>query len=681
MSATVSRRPGLRRRGGLTAVTAAVLGLLAPLAAVADDPTQRFEVDGRVVYRVADPASHEEGEHFHEGSVTTAYAEVDGAMIDLSAVQAPTVGTESAPADGLPAGSEVLVTIEAPAELDESTAVAIVAGIEDGAATGSAHVVDAVATVLTSASASAAGPTAAATAGVHQLVVVPVRWTSSGTVPTADLQTAVAGTEEYWERQSSARVDIQASVRPAVIVPRPATCDVDRIMDTVVGQTQLEPTATRHIAVWFPEHSGCGFAGLATINGGAIWLNGAAQTYVLAHELGHNFGLGHANTLDCTAPGGGRTPLSAAATCLWDEYGDNTDVMGQGRNLSSPGNLSSGFAQRLGWANVYQVGSPVVATSSVTLTPLSQTTGIRGMSFRSEMGTVFADYRPAVGADALHEPGWAGVQARLVDTDPVYGYPTSYLLDLQPQNARFANPSLPVGRTWDVPGAAATLTTTSTAATARLTIGPSEESAKVGRYVTRVYQDLFDRDPDPQGLRNWTGKLLGGAARSSVAASITASNEYRSGMIADAYQTYLGRQPDSAGAASWLQALRTGSTIQAVESRILASSEFYARSGRSDSAWVSGLYRTVLGREAQAAEVTTWSSRLAGGATRQDVASRFLLSSEHLTSVVDGFYVDLLGRNIDPVGQRSWVTAIQGGTRVEAIIGRIIASNEYYGRV
>jgi hypothetical protein len=679
MSATTPR-PGVHRRGGLVAVTAAVVGLLAPLAAVADDATQRLEVEGRVVYRIADPASHEEGAHFEEGSVTTAFAEVDGgAMIDLSSVQAPSVGTESAPADGLPAGAEVRVTVEVPAGLDESEAVALVTGTEEeGAAAGPTRVVDAVATGP--APAAPAAPTAAALAGAHQLVVVPVRWTTSGTVPTAELQTAASGSEEYWERQSGARVDIQVSVRPALTVARPATCDVDRIMDQVVGQTGLVPTGTRHVAVWFPEHTGCDFAGLATIDGGAIWLNGAAHAYVLAHELGHNFGLGHANVLDCTSPGGTRTPLSADGECRWAEYGDNTDVMGMGRNLSSPGNLSSGFAQRLGWANVYAVNSPVVAPTSVTLTPLSQTAGIRGLSFQSEMGTVFTDYRPAVGADALHEPGWAGVQARLLVTDPVYGYPTSYLLDLQPNRAPFANPSLPVGQTWDVAGADATVTTTSADATARLTINPSARAAETARYVTRVYQDLFDREPDAPGLQSWTRKLLNGTARSAVAASITASNEYRSGMIADAYDTYLGRQPDSAGAASWLQAMRTGSTIQTVESRILASSEYYARSGRTDAGWVSALYQNVLGRDAQSSEVATWSARLAGGASRQNVASRFLLSTEHLTSVVDGYYVDLLGRHLDATGQRTWVTSIQGGTRVEAIIGRIIASKEYYGK-
>ncbi|GIG34854.1 DUF4214 domain-containing protein [Cellulomonas pakistanensis] len=678
MSPTVSRHPGARRRGALAAAGAAVLGLLAPVAALADEPTQEFEVDGRVVYRTSDrlaPAS----DHFEEGSVTTAYAEVGDAMIDLSAVQAPTVGAELAPTEGLPAGGAVSVTIEAPAGLDEAGAIEAVSTVEGAASTAT----QVVAVEVTDAGANPTSlPTAGLVDGVHQLVVVPVRWSSTAAVPAGDLQTAAAGTEAYWQRQSSNRIDIQTSVRPAVTVTRPTLCDVDLIMDQVVLQTGLAPTSNRHVAVWFPEHADCGFAGLASINGGAIWLNGATQTYVLAHELGHNFGLGHANTLECTAAGGARVPLTSdGARCEVTEYGDDTDVMGQGRDWNRPGSLSSGFAHALGWADVTTISGPVLAERTVDLAPLSQTTGNRGVQLSSDLGPVYTDYRPAVDNDAAHRPEWAGVQARLVLTDPHYWYSTSYLLDLQPAQAPFANPSLPVGQSWEVPGADAIITTTSTGGAARITVSPSSEAVKIQRYVTKVYQHLFQRAPDAGGLTSWSRSLLSGTPRSAVAAAITSSDEYRNRMIAGAYLTYLGRNPDRAGAAGWLRAMKAGSTVQEIESGFLASPEYYNQAGRTGSGWVTRLYQHVLGRSPAAAEVQYWTRELAAGASRQHVAMGFLNSTEHLTTVVDGYYVDLLGRHIDPVGRQSWVTAIQRGARLEAVIGGIIASPEYYSKV
>jgi hypothetical protein len=682
MTSTVSRQPGLRRRLGLTTAGAAVLALLAPVAALADEPTQEFAVDGRVVYRTSDRLD-DAGQHFEGGSVTTAYAEVGDAMIDLSAVQDPAVGAELTPAEVLPAGAEVVVTIEAPAGLDEEQAVAALGGgdgtTDPAAATPSARVVDAVATAVPPAPTDE--PTAAAVSGVHQLVVVPVQWTAADAVPTAELTSAATVTEQYWERQSANRIDLRTSVRAPLTLTRPATCDVDGIMNQVRTATGLSTTPTNHVAVYFPSHPDCDFAGLATINGGAIWLNGATFPYVLAHELGHNLGLGHANTLLCTS-GGRRVPLTATGDgCYTVEYGDNTDVMGQGRDLTRPGNLSSGFARHLGWATVNAVSWPAVSTTTTDLTPLSQTTGVRGVRIGTDLGPVFVDYRPAVGVDAVHEPAWAGVQSRLVITHPTYRYPTSYLLDLQPSSATpFTNPSLPVGKSWTVAGPGLKVTTVSTGATARVTVAPTVVP-HVERYVVRVYQDLFHRAPDAAGLRHWAGALNSGTPRSAVAASITSSDEYRARLIANTYQTYLGRSPDAAGAASWLQAMRSGATVQDIEAGFVASDEYYLQAGRTNAAWVTRLYRHVLGRTPQPAEVRHWTGELARGWSRQQVALGFLLSTEHLTTVVDGYYVDPLDRHIDPSGQRTWVSAIQRGSRVEQIIGEIVASDEYFGRV
>jgi len=58
-----------------------------------------------------------------------------------------------------------------------------------------------------------------------------------------------------------------------------------------------------------------GWAGLGSVAGPTVWLNGQASYIggVLAHEIGHNFGLLHASTW--TAAGG------------LDEYGDDQDIM------------------------------------------------------------------------------------------------------------------------------------------------------------------------------------------------------------------------------------------------------------------------------------------------------------------------------------------------------------------
>ncbi|HRA50892.1 DUF4214 domain-containing protein [Actinotalea sp.] len=199
-------------------------------------------------------------------------------------------------------------------------------------------------------------------------------------------------------------------------------------------------------------------------------------------------------------------------------------------------------------------------------------------------------------------------------------------------------------------------------------------------YVSAVYRDLFAREPDPAGLTSWTLALTAGTPRGAVANSITASAEYRSGLIRGSYVEFLGREPEAGGSGFWLAAMNEGMTIQRMEAGFLASQEYYDQSGGTDDAWVRQLYRHVLQREAADGEVLGWLEHLAAGHDRGSVAMGFLLSTERLATVVNGYYLHLLGRDLDPSGRQSWVAAIQAGTRTEAIIGGIVASEEYYVR-
>jgi hypothetical protein len=197
------------------------------------------------------------------------------------------------------------------------------------------------------------------------------------------------------------------------------------------------------------------------------------------------------------------------------------------------------------------------------------------------------------------------------------------------------------------------------------------------RYVGKVYNDLFRRDPDPSGQASWSTALKSGTPYGAVANSITYSREFRAGLISDSYQRYLGRTPDGVGLNGWLSEMDRGLHIEQMQGGFIASAEFYARSGNDDRQWVANLYQSVLGRSPAVSEVDDWERRLRGGANRRAVALGFLYSSEHLTEVVNGYYLGLLRRGIDPAGQRSWVTAIQNGSRDEEIIASIVSSAEY----
>lgn len=668
-----ARRPALRLLAtGLAALTFGLSGAVVAVATVPTDPEQTLTVEGTLINLVVEQA---DGQSSGAGELEVRSAiEVDGQLHELSADTPVAAGVT---------GDDVTVTIEADGGLAVDEALEIATGSAD-AVEGDAEIVE-VAAVGESTSGATASVVAAGALGTHTLTVLPVYWGSTDGTSQASLANLASMTAQYWAEQSGGGISVQASARGWAPIADPGTCNTDVIFDRALAAHGVpEPTGTAHVLVYFPKRSDCGgWAGLASIGGGYIWVNGTPLADVFAHEFGHNLGLGHANRVSCTS-GGTRVPLVApmGSACAVSEYLDRADVMGIA-TTSASGSLNTALADHLGLVSVQRVASGGSAT--VVLAPLASTSAVRSVAIPVSGGTVYVDFRPATGRD-VRMSSWAGVQVHYRTLNAQYGYPTSYLLDMTaPTTTSFTSPAFPAGSSWSLPGTTQVVRVESVGATARVSVAPGQVAVSPGSsaleaYITSVYIDLFERAVDPSGLNTWSTALRSGTPRVAVANSITYSAEYRSRLIANSYQTYLGRSPDSGGLAHWLRMMNQGMTIQQMEAGFLASPEYYQLAGSSDARWVQRLYQHVLGRSAGSSEVTHWVAMLTGGWTRDGVAMGFLISTEHLTTVVDGYYVDLLGRHIDPSGRTTWVGKIQAGDRVEAIIGGIIASAEYYGR-
>ncbi|WP_299444774.1 hypothetical protein [uncultured Phycicoccus sp.] len=196
---------------------------------------------------------------------------------------------------------------------------------------------------------------------------------------------------------------------------------------------------THYMVVLPPGSVSCVWAGLGQVPGNVTWVNESTPSvYVMAHELGHNFGEGHASTYRCTVDGT-KVALGRPSQCAKvSEYGDPFSVMGGTVRLHhatarhhylliAPRTLSPGEAR------------------TVRLAPADSTSGVRELRVDRGDGTwLSVEYRRPTGVFdtfAGNDPVVTGVTVRVDNGAGV----ATYLVDSRPSTTSATDAPLQVG--------------------------------------------------------------------------------------------------------------------------------------------------------------------------------------------------------------------------------------------
>ena len=243
-----------------------------------------------------------------------------------------------------------------------------------------------------------------------------------------------------------------------------ADCPGDPVADEIDNQARsqgINPSAYSHRIYIFPNAkcAGIGYAWVGTAIGGSsrTWIVGYPDPFFFGHEIGHNLGLGHANSYHC----GDASPIPENddfGTCEHKEYGDPSDVMGQSPHPAAY--YSAYFKERLKWLD--SSASPPIATigksGTYTLEPFETKTAnpkafriLKRLRADGSKDYYYFDFRQPIGGDApLGGIGnlTKGILIHIAN-DRDLGF--HHLLDMNPATHEHSDAALGVGRTFTDP--------------------------------------------------------------------------------------------------------------------------------------------------------------------------------------------------------------------------------------
>jgi hypothetical protein len=350
----------------------------------------------------------------------------------------------------------------------------------------------------------------------NQVLVIPIKFKNiNGVFPAdpftvAQITTAVFGASptqsvaEFYKEMSFNQQLLAGTVankngvwlQAATAAPAPAGCDYDFIG----AQGDAAATAAGYNVNNYPNRvyvfaqTGfvCGWSGLAYVGYGRAWIKQTTNLLVITHELGHNFGLLHAASVDCGTQ-------SIGGACSASEYGDPFDTMGNQRAM----HFNAMQKRLLNWIPASSTPTHPLGTSTYTLTPI-ETAGGAQYAVRIPTPltnrTYWVEFRQPIGFDSgLSAFPNNGAQIRVASPfESTSGSDDTQFLDMTPATGAFTDGALLVGQSYTDPNYGITInvqsivngklnvqvTSTTGAAATTTTVASSFNPSTVGANVT-----------------------------------------------------------------------------------------------------------------------------------------------------------------------------------------------------
>ena len=345
-----------------------------------------------------------------------------------------------------------------------------------------------------------------------QYLVVTVAFRGGYTTPASapDLTTSLLADEirhnvnPWFTSVSRGRFNGGTTTRlgPVTIQPKQQMCseawksEVRNLAEAEVRKQRREPRTFQAAIYYFKHIPACKFTGHAwrpATGLNAVLLNGYSDVRALAHELGHNLGLGHAGAQFCTDGNGARVPLNSplSGSCIQQEYGNMYSAMG---GALYPLGYAAAQLVQLGWlpGGVKTIPADTVRSQTVFLTPLEDDAPSSTQAVHLTGDRLWLEYRRSDNIQGIPIGGLL-VRTAVPARDPDEPTPAPFVLDMSPLDGDYARPAnamwhpeLPVGQTWSNPQGTMKITLNS--------------ASVLGASVTIESKVVYKTVPDVRGM-------------------------------------------------------------------------------------------------------------------------------------------------------------------------------------